>query len=410
MSRAPRSAAARHSWGTDDSATPILHVDMDAFFVSIELLSHPELRGKPVAVGGQTRGVVSTASYEARAFGVNSAMPVGLARRRCPELIMIPPHHHRYAEVSRRIMGILASVTPNVEQVSVDEAFLDVSGATRLFGSPVHIGTALRHRIREQEGVPASVGIAATKHVAKIASAHAKPDGLLLIPKDRTLDFLGGLPVGALWGVGGRTEERLKRAGVDTVGEITALGETRMIRLLGQAAGRHLYALACGVDPRPVCARAEEKSVGREETFFDHVADRTELERIMLAQSHDAARRLRARRLMGRTVSIKVRFGDFTTITRSQTLGRPTQVAADIYAAATSLLRQVTIPADGLRLLGVRVENLTPADSDVQLTFDDDPRRSEAEAAMDAVRDRFGTASLGPASLLGHNVRGRPDG
>ncbi len=407
MSRAPRSATARRSWGDDDSATPILHVDMDAFFVSVELMHYPELRGKPVAVGGKERGVVSAASYEARTYGVNSAMPVGKAYKLCPGLIMLPPRHGLYGDVSRQVMSILSDVTPLLEQVSVDEAFLDVSGARKLFGSPVDIARHLRERIRREVGVPASVGIAATKHVAKVASAHAKPDGMLLIPESATLEFLHSLPVGALWGVGERTRERLEVAGVDTVGELAGLGKARLERLLGKAGGAHLYALAMGIDPRQVTVSHIEKSIGREETFFTHVTDRAELDRVLLAQAHDTARRLRKKGFLARTVAIKVRFADFTTITRSLTLGQPTALANDIYRAARSLLDGVKIGADGVRLLGLRAEQLQDGASEVQLAFDDDPRREIAESVMDGALARFGKDAVQPASLVRQRAKGR---
>ena len=406
MSRAPRSATARRSWGNDDSATPILHVDMDAFFVSVELMHYPELRGKPVAVGGKERGVVSAASYEARTYGVNSAMPVGKAYKLCPGLIMLPPRHGLYGEVSRQVMSILSDVTPLLEQVSVDEAFLDVSGARKLFGSPVDIARHLRERIRREVGVPASVGLAATKHVAKVASAHAKPDGMLLIPESATLEFLHSLPVGALWGVGERTRERLEVAGVDTVGELAGLGQARLERLLGKAGGAHLYALAMGIDPRQVTVSHIEKSIGREETFFTHVTDRAELDRVLLAQAHDTARRLRKKGFLARTVAIKVRFADFTTITRSLTLGQPTALANDIYRAARSLLDGVKIGADGVRLLGLRAEQLQDGASEVQLAFDDDPRREIAESVMDGALARFGKDAVQPASLVRQRAKG----
>lgn len=406
MSRAPRSATARRSWGDDDSATPILHVDMDAFFVSVELMHYPELRGKPVAVGGKERGVVSAASYEARTYGVNSAMPVGKAYKLCPGLIMLPPRHGLYGDVSRQVMSILSDVTPLLEQVSVDEAFLDVSGARKLFGSPVDIARHLRERIRREVGVPASVGIAATKHVAKVASAHAKPDGMLLIPESATLEFLHSLPVGALWGVGERTRERLEVAGVDTVGELAGLGQARLERLLGKAGGAHLYALAMGIDPRQVTVSHIEKSIGREETFFTHVTDRAELDRVLLAQAHDTARRLRKKGFLARTVAIKVRFADFTTITRSLTLGQPTALANDIYRAARSLLDGVKIGADGVRLLGLRAEQLQDGASEVQLAFDDDPRREIAESVMDGALARFGKDAVQPASLVRQRAKG----
>lgn len=410
MSRAPRSEQARRDWGSDDSRTPILHVDMDAFFVSVELLDRPDLAGKPVAVGGQERGVVSAASYEARSHGVNSAMPVGQAFRRCPQLIMLPPNGARYAAVSRRVMGILRDVTPLVEQVSVDEAFLDVSGARKLFGSPVQIGAMLRGRIRSEVGVPASVGIAATKHVAKVASAHAKPDGLLLIPEAATKEFLHSLPVGALWGVGEKTRERLEVQGVETVGDLAALGKERLIRILGRAGGSHLHDLAMGIDPRQIVTGREEKSIGREVTFFDHVSDRAELEHVLLSQAHDTARRLRARGLFAGTVAIKVRFADFSTITRSATLAQASNVAQELYERARRLLEAIRIPPDGLRLLGLRAEQLSTGGGGVQLAWDDDPRRAEAENVMDLVGQKFGAGAIRPASLLGHRQSGRTEG
>lgn len=424
MSRAPRSKEARRFWGDDDSDVGILHVDMDAFFVSVELLDHPELAGKPVAVGGAERGVVSAASYEAREFGVNSAMPVARALRACPHLTMIPPRHGRYSEVSRQIMDILHDVTPLLEKLSVDEAFLDVGGARRLMGGPVRIATDLRARIRREVGVPASVGIAATKHVAKIASAHAKPDGLLLIPRSATIAFLHGLPVGALWGVGEKTRARLAKQGIETVGELADAGPERLARILGRAHGTHLYRLAMGQDPRPVQTSREEKSIGKEETFFEHVADRGKLEKILLAQAHATARRLRRARLTARTVAIKVRFADFTTITRSTTFARPTDLAADLYAGAKHLFDSIAVSDEGLRLLGLRAEQTVDPREGVQLALGADsdgeawdfggqtdegmhqafgvnPRLERAEAALDRIRDKFGPSFAGPGSLIG---------
>ncbi|MGO1591188.1 DNA polymerase IV [Ancrocorticia sp.] len=406
MSRAPRASWARRNWGTDDSNTPILHVDMDAFFVSVELLDRPELAGQPVAVGGAERGVVSAASYEARTYGVNSAMPVGQAKRLCPQLLMLPPNGERYREVSRAVMSILDDYTPLREQVSVDEAFLDVSGARRIFGSPVRIAQSMRERIRSEQGVPASVGIAATKHVAKIASAHAKPDGLLLIPQEATLPFLHTLPVGSLWGVGERTRERLDKQGVERVGDLAALGEHRLTKLLGDAQGKHLYALAMGVDPRPVTPSHAEKSIGKEVTLFERVSERSQIEAILLDQAHATARRLRERELLARSVAIKVRFGDFTTISRSKALASPSNVAQDIYLAAKRLLEGVNIPADGLRLIGLRAEQMVRVGEGIQTAWDDDPRRLKAEGVMDLVGQKFGHGAIAPASLLTHEGSG----
>lgn len=399
VSRAPRASAAKKNWGIDDSHTNILHVDMDAFFVSVELLDNPELRGKAVAVGGRTRGVISAASYEARKFGVNSAMSVAAARRKCPQLIILPPRHDRYAEMSRRIMDILHSVTPLVEQLSVDEAFLDVSGARRIFGTPVEIARDIRARIRAQEGVTASVGIAATKHVAKIASAHAKPDGLLLVPEEVTVEFLHSLPVGAIWGVGDKTREKLAARGIYTVADAALHGEKRLRSILGAAAGTQLYELAMGIDPRPVVPKRTEKSIGREQTFFDTVVSLAEAERILLHQSYNVARRLREAGFLARTVAVKLRSGEFHTISRSVTLEAPTALGADIYAAAQQLLHKVGIPETGFRLLGVRAEQLTRPDDGIQLAFDDDERREKVEEAMDSVAKRFGERAVYPGTL-----------
>ncbi|QRV02766.1 DNA polymerase IV [Arcanobacterium phocisimile] len=400
MSRAPRSTAARRFWGDDDSHTPILHMDMDAFFVAVELLERPELVGKPVAVGGQERGVISAASYEARTFGVNSAMPVAQARRCCPQLIILPAQHHKYSEVSRRIMDYLRSITPLVEQLSVDEAFLDVAGARKLFGTPMQIAQRIREHIRSTEGLAASIGIASTKHVAKVASAHAKPDGLLLIPQERTTDFLHALPVGALWGVGDKTRETLEKKGIVDVADIVALGRPRLVAILGQAHGNHIYDLAIGRDERRVQPYREEKSISKEHTFFDPIDDPPAAWKMMLDQAHDVARRLRANEFFGRTVSIKVRYTDFSTITRSVTLGAPTNTGADIYDAARNLFDQLPASGMGIRLLGVRVGQLSRSAQGVQLALDDDGRRSRAEETMDEIRQKFGGEILQHGSLL----------
>ncbi|RAX23987.1 MULTISPECIES: DNA polymerase IV [unclassified Actinomyces] len=401
MSRAPRAESARRSWGEDDSATPILHVDMDAFFASVELLEHPELVGRPVIVGGRDgRGVVSAASYEARAYGVSSAMPMNEAMRRCPQAVVLPVRHGVYSAVSRQVMGILGEVTPLLERVSVDEAFLDVSGARRRMGSPVTIGHWIRRQVRERVGVPASVGIASTKFVAKLASAHAKPDGLLLIPAQATQDFLNVLPVGALWGVGEKSAQALARWGITDVRQLAATDVRRLERILGPAAARHLHDLSHGVDPRPVTPQREEKSVGTESTFFDTITDREHARRVLLDQAHQCAARLRAGGLRGRVVVLKARGADFVTVTRSRTLGVPTDLARDIFAVVESLFNALPTPGGGFRLLGVRVEGLARADDGVQLLLDDDPRRGAPERAADAVRERWGSTALAPASLL----------
>ncbi|MGO1509302.1 MAG: DNA polymerase IV [Actinomycetaceae bacterium] len=413
MSRKPvrASGAPRRGptpYGADDAGCHVLHVDMDAFFAAVEVLDRPELAGRPVIVGGPERGVVSAATYEARAFGVRSAMPINQARALCPQGIFLPGRHSRYREISRVVMGVLGSVTDRVEQLSVDEAFLDVRGAVRRLGPPLTIGAHVRARVREETGLAASVGIASTKHVAKIASGAAKPDGLLLVPAAATLDFLHPLPVGALWGVGEKSAEVLRRHGWDTVGDVAAARTSDLERALGRSAGTRLHALAMGADAREVRSeRAAEKSIGSEHTFFDPVADRDELDRVLLEQSHAAAARLRAAGLTSSTVSIKVRFTDFTTITRSRTLGAGTFLARDVAAAARDLLRAVDVPRAGLRLLGVRLEGLEEAGRGMQLALDDDPGVARAEETLDAVRERFGRAALSPAALLEQRTRGR---
>lgn len=411
MSRAPRSSAARRSWGTDDSATPILHVDMDAFFASVELLEHPELRGRPVVVGGTDgRGVVSAASYEARVYGVSSAMSMAEANRRCPQAVVLPVRHGLYSSVSRRVMAVLEEVTPLVEKVSVDEAFLDVSGARRRMGAPVRIAEWIRSEVRARVGVPASVGVAATKFVAKIASSHAKPDGLLLVPADATRDFLDVLPVGALWGVGDKSARALERWGIRDVRTLAATDVRRLERILGVAAGRHLHDLAHGIDPRPVSPGREEKSVGTESTFFETITDREHARLVLLDQAHQCAARLRDGHLRGRVVVVKVRGADFVTVTRSRTLSTPTDLARDVFAVVERLFADLPTPGGGFRLLGVRVEGLSRPDDGVQLLLDDDPRRGASERAADAVRRRWGDAALAPASLLGgRGGTGAPD-
>lgn len=401
MSRAPRARAARRSWGEDDSATPILHVDMDAFFAAVELLDHPELEGRPVIVGGADgRGVVSAASYEARAFGVSSAMPMAEARRRCPQAVVLPVRHGVYSAVSAQVMSILGEVTPVLERVSVDEAFLDVTGSRRRMGTPVAIGQWIRRQVRARVGVPASVGVAATKFVAKLASAHAKPDGLLLVPAAATQDFLNVLPVGALWGVGEKSAQALARWGIEDVRTLAATEVRLLERILGTAAARHLSDLSHGIDPRPVSPRREEKSIGTESTFFDTITDRDHARRVLLDQCHQCAARLRAGSLRARVVVLKARGADFTTVTRSRTMSTSTDLAVDLWATVEALFAALPTPGGGFRLLGVRVEGLSRDADGVQLLLDDDPRRGAPERAADEVRRRWGRKAVAPASLL----------
>jgi DNA polymerase-4 len=388
----------------DDGGCSILHVDMDAFYASVELRDRPELAGQPVIVGAtSSRGVVLSATYKARAFGVHSAMPVTRARRLCPQAIFIPPRHGSYAAVSREVMEVFRSVTPEVEPLALDEAFLDVSGAIRRLGRPAQIGELIRATIAEQQGITCSVGVASCKFVAKLASARCKPDGLLVVPADGVLDFLHPLPVAALWGVGEQTGQVLARLGLRTVGDIAQIPVATLQRELGQAAGAHLAALAWGRDERPVISRTPEKSIGAEETFPSDVDDPEVIRRELLRLSGRTARGLRAAGALARTVVIKLRLANFTTITRSRTLPEPTDVAQIIYTTACALYSASGLDSRArLRLVGVRANGLVPASrAATQLTFGQrETGWRDAEQALDRISGRFGADSVRPAALV----------
>ncbi|QFZ22595.1 DNA polymerase IV [Saccharothrix syringae] len=386
----------------DDTGCPMLHVDMDAFYASVEIRDRPELVDRPVVVGGTAhRGVVASANYLAREFGVRSAMPTAHARRLAPHAVFVPPNFTRYQEVSRGVMAIFRDITPLVEPLSLDEAFLDVSGALRrLRLTPAGVARSVREQVEAAFGITCSVGVAPTKFLAKLASGMCKPDGLMVVPRSEVLTFLHPLPVSALWGVGKRTAEQLARVGLETVADVAATPLPRLRRVLGVALAEHLHALAQGHDDRPVVPSTREKSIGAEETFeVDHF-DRELLKRELLRLSERSAASLRARGLRGRTVSIKVRFADFTTITRSKTLRVATDVTQEVYQTAAALLAE-QVPAGAVRLIGVRIEQLVEGDGGEQLMFDA-PERGwrEAEQAADQARSRFGRAAVRPASLL----------
>ena len=316
----------------------IMHVDMDAFYVSVELRTRPELRGRPVIVGFPAdRSVVLSASYEARAFGVKSAMPMAVASRMCPQAVIIEPRHKLYYEVSAQLMAIFGSVTELVEPLSVDEAFLDVTGAIRRLGAPRGIGEMIRRRVASELGITASVGIAESKFVAKIASTRCKPDGLLLIGPDETVPYLHSLPVGALWGVGAKTADVLARMGIRTVADVAATPVSTLKRMLG-ATGEHVHQLSWGIDHRAVTPIRLEKSIGAEETFAVDTGDDALLHRELLRLSHRTASRLRSSGMVARTIALKLRFADFSTITRSRTVHTPVDSAQLIYAVALQLL------------------------------------------------------------------------
>ncbi|MDQ0118613.1 DNA polymerase-4 [Pseudarthrobacter defluvii] len=375
---------------------------MDAFFVSVELRTRPELLGKPVIVGfpGE-RSVVLSGSYEARAFGVKSAMPMAVAMRMCPQAVVIEPRHKLYYEVSGQLMAIFESITGLVEPLSVDEAFLDVTGALRRLGPPRGIGELIRRRVTAELGITASVGIAETKFVAKIASTRCKPDGLLLIGPDQTVPYLHSLPVGALWGVGAKTKEVLAKMGISTVADVAATPVSSLKKVLG-ATGEHVHQLAWGIDPRPVTPVRLEKSIGAEETFATDTDDDALLRRELLRLSHRTAGRLRSSGMVARTVALKLRFADFSTITRSRTVQTPVDSAQLIYAVALQLLESVGTRAMAVRLVGVRAEQLEEtARTSLQLSIDrrDDNWRA-AEQALDEVARKFGNKSVLPARLM----------
>jgi len=396
----------------DDTGCRILHVDMDAFYASVEIRDRPELAGKPVIVGGRSgRGVVLSATYEARAFGVRSAMPMARAARLCPRAVVIPPRHGLYAAVSREVMAAFRAITPEVEPLALDEAFLDVAGARRRLGMrPAEIGQLIRAQIREQQGITCSVGVATTKFIAKLASVHCKPDGLLVIPADGVLDFLHPLPVAALWGVGRQTGQVLARLGLRTVADIAQTPIGSLERELGRAAATHLSALAAGRDERKVVPGAREKSIGAEETFPADIDDPEVIRRELLRLSGRTARHLRAAGCSARTIVVKLRLASFKTITRSRTLPEPTDVAQQIYRTACELYAAAGLDAGArLRLVGVRANGLVPASAVMaQLAFGDRPVSwREAERAVDKIAGRFGADTVRPAILV-DGERGTP--
>ncbi|WP_236791686.1 DNA polymerase IV [Amycolatopsis sp. GM8] len=386
----------------DDSGCGLLHVDMDAFFAAVELRTRPELAAKPVIVAGSgPRSVVTSANYPAREYGVRAAMPASVARRLCPHAVFIPPTPGLYGEVSRGVMAIFRELTPLVEPMSLDEAFLDVSGALRrLKATPVELAELIRRRVHADHGITCSVGVAGVKFIAKLASGMAKPDGVVVVPVADTLAFLHPLPISALWGVGKRTEESLRRMGLTTVAEVAAAPLPRLRRAVGNAAAEHLHALANGRDERGVVVDNPDKSISAEHTFDTDQSDRQLLERELLRLSERVAASLRAKKVRGRTVSIKVRFADFRTITRARTLASATDVARVIHSTAVALLTEAISGAE-IRLLGVRAGGLTGADTPEQLSFERaEPRWRDAEVAADVARSKFGSAAIRPASLL----------
>lgn len=383
----------------------IAHVDMDAFYVEAELLDKPELRGRKIIVAGEGRSVVLSASYEARADGVRSAMPLSRALQLSPHATVLPPQMHRYRELSVGIMAYFDTITDTKEQLSVDEAFLDLTGARRRLGQPQQIGERIRADIRAQFGLPATVGIADRKFIAKIASTRAKPDGLLLVPPAQRLRFLHSLKVEALWGVGDKTAQALHAQGIHTVEQLAQTPRESLKRRFG-VTGEHLHDLAWGNDPREVVPQREEKSIGAEETFARDIDSDAELTRELLRLGHRVAARLRQAQLNARGVSLKLRYQDFSTLTRSVTLEHPTQSAQVLTQTAVRLLQGLGERPQPVRLIGLRAERLQRDDGALQLSFD--TRAAEwldAERAIDAVAQRFPDLPVAPASLLPREAR-----
>jgi DNA polymerase-4 len=379
---------------------PILHVDMDAFYASVEVLKDPSLRGKPVAVGGAgPRGVVMSASYEARRFGISSAMPSARARRLAPHAVFVPPDFTSYRAYAVRLREVLLSFTPLVEPLSLDEAFLDVGGATALFGEPPELARRIRERVRQELDLVCSIGVAPNKFLAKMASQAAKPDGLIVVPAEGVVEFLHPLPVRALWGVGERTAEILGRLGVRTIAELATVPPRVLERTIGEVAAAHLLDLAVGRDDRSVIPYEAPKSVSHEETFARDLDAEDALLRELLRLSFKVASRLRAEGFRARTITLKARLASFATLTRSRTLADPTDSGHELYRVSAELLHSIPGGRKRMRLLGVAASGLVSAGAE-QLELVRTGRWEDAERALDRIERRFGRDAAIPAALL----------
>ena len=378
----------------------ILHVDMDAFYASVAELDNPQYKGKALVVGAGVRGVVLSANYEARKFGIRAAMPVGRAKRMAPHAIFIAPEHHRYAEISERVMAIFNSFTPLVEPISLDEAFLDVTGAQKLFGDGREIAAKIRAQVEQAEGITCSVGIAQSKFIAKLASQHCKPNGMLEIKSNRILEFLHPLPVRALWGVGPKTAESLDRLGLHTVADIANTPRSTLVRALGDATGESLYELAWGRDYRNVIPDEPEKSIGNEETFARDIDSPEEILAQFLRMAEKATARLRERGLFAKTVTMKIKFADFTTLSRAKTLPIGIDGTHETYEIVKKLYLALNNEGARIRLVGVSLSNLLD-EAPVQLELGARERGwRDADTAIDKAKARFGRGSVRPGRLI----------
>jgi len=405
----------------------IIHLDMDAFYASVEVLDNPSLRGKPVIVGGgELRGVVSAASYEARTFGVHSALPTATAKRLCPGGIFLPVRMERYKEVSDKVFAIFRRFTPLVEPLSIDEAFLDVTGCERLFGSAEEVARKIKEAVREETGLTVSAGVAPNKFLAKIASDLGKPDGLTIVPPGNEIGFLDPLPVGKLWGVGKVTEQELRGKGIRTIGDLRRVPEGTLKRAFGSN-GEHLHQLAHGIDDRPVETEHEAKSIGHEDTYDHDLRDRGAMRRELLSLSDRVSARLRRHGIRGKTVTLKVKYNDFVQVTRAATLSDPTDDGGTMYRVALDLLGNTEAGARPVRLLGISVSKLVPAagtakaDRLEQLSLFGPPRagkrvetvpadlekQQKLNRAVDRIREKFGPKGIVPGALPDN---GKPEG
>ncbi|HEX5919445.1 MAG TPA: DNA polymerase IV [Nocardioides sp.] len=386
--------------------TPLLHVDMDAFYASVALRERPDLVDQPVVVGGSGRGVVLAANYVARRYGIHSALPMTRARRLCPQVVVLQPDYSTFTSVSASVMETFRDVTPVVEAMSLDEAFLDVRGATRRLGTPAEIAERLRATIHDEQGITCSVGVAASVSVAKVASRRAKPDGVLVVPPAEVTSFLHPLDVGELYGVGEKTQALLHRFGLLTVGDVAHTPVQTLQRALGDHLGRHLHHLAWGTDRSDLSPTAgphePERSMGADETFARDTDDRDVIVRELLRLAARVTGRMRAAGMAGRTITLKVRFADFTTITRSRTMPEATDVTVEVHRAVTHLYDALGLQRARLRLVGVRVEGLVPRSTVHRQLVLGEPEHgwAEADRAVDRATRRFGAAAVRPASLV----------
>ncbi len=384
-----------------ENIATILHVDMDAFYASVEERDDPKLKGKAVVVGVGKRGVVSAANYEARKFGIRAAMPIYKAKALAPHAVFIAPNMARYAEVSEQVMAIFRDVTPHVEPISLDEAFLDVTGARRLLGSGIEIADQIRKRVEKDLGITCSVGIAHNKFIAKIASGHCKPNGVLEVDPDKMLEFLHPLAANEIWGVGPKTNELLEKMGLFTIADIANTPRSTLIRVLGQASGASLYELAWGRDYRDVITEHAEKSISASQTFDVDLYQPEEILKEFLRLTEKSADRMRAKGLATNTISIKVRFADFKTISRSRTLDLPTTGTQEIFEVAKSLYLGLELDRVLVRLVGVSLDSLVENDDVTQMVLGERTSSwQQADRAIDRVKAKFGRSSLRPARLV----------